>query len=171
MATGRWRHSPACFLCGAAACRLWTTSEVIIYMLPFIFTNVTQILWCRPDAHKGRIYNVSLSFFFFFPVVEIHQISVTLRWKISIQALHPPLLPSLPSLLPSPLSLLCTGVWSCFLMSSGTSGAITLSPSVVTLCTRCKALLIQRHVCIHSCTPALSSTRPKVNKTTLHLQN
>ena len=100
--------------------------------------------------------------FFFFPVVEIHQISVTLRWKISIQALHPPLLPSLPSLLPSPLSLLCTGVWSCFLMSSGTSGAITLSPSVVTLCTRCKALLIQRHVCIHSCTPALSSTRPKV---------
>lgn len=62
--------------------------------------------------------------------------------------------PSLPSLLPSPLSLLCTGVWSCFLMSSGTSGAITLSPSVVTLCTCCKALSIQPHVCIHSCTPA-----------------
>ena len=126
-------------------------------MLPFIFTNVTQILRCRPDAHKGRIYNVSFLFFFFFPAVEIHQISVTLRWKTSIQALHPPLLPSsppLPSLLPSPLSLLCTGVWSCFLMSSGTSGAITLSPSVVTLCTCCKALLIQPHVCIHSCTPA-----------------
>lgn len=123
-------------------------------MLPFIFTNVTQILRCRPDAHRGRIYNVSF-FFFFSSGGDSSDLRVTLRWKISIQALRPPLLPSsLPSLLPSPLSLLCTGVWSCFLMSSGTSGAITLSPSVVTLCTCCKALSIQPHVCIHSCTPA-----------------
>lgn len=122
-------------------------------MLPFIFTNVTQILRCRPDAHRGRIYNVS--FFFFFQ-----------RWRFIRSQWHsgekspsrlcilPSSPPSLPSLLPSPLSLLCTGVWSCFLMSSGTSGAITLSPSVVTLCTCCKALSIQPHVCIHSCTPA-----------------
>lgn len=123
-------------------------------MLPFIFTNVTQILRCRPDAHKGRIYNVSFFFFFF------------QRWRFIRSQWHsgekspsrlcilPSSPPSLPSLLPSPLSLLCTGVWSCFLMSSGTSGAITLSPSVVTLCKCCKALSIQPHVCIHSCTPA-----------------
>lgn len=44
-------------------------------------------------------------------------------------------------------SLLCTGVWSCFLMSSGTTGAIALSPSVLTFCTCFKAFIDPQ--CIH----------------------
>ncbi len=90
----------------------------LFYMLLSIFSNVTQLFCCCQDTHKERIYD-----YFHFPTAENHQISVTLRWKISGQALHPPSLHC---------SLLCTRVWSCFLMSSGTSGAITLSPSVVT---------------------------------------
>lgn len=58
--TGRWRHSPACFLCGAPTCSLWSASELLIYMLPFIFTNVTRLLCRCPDAHKERIYNFSI---------------------------------------------------------------------------------------------------------------
>lgn len=131
-------------------CSLWTTSELIIYMLPFIFTNVTQIFCCYPDTHKERIGNC--------PTAENYQISVTLEGGISVQAPHP----FLPSSLFAPLSLLCTGVWSCFLMSTGTAGVIALSPSVVTFCTCYKALLIQ--CAFTDSLLSKGSTGPKVNK-------
>lgn len=77
-----------------------------------------------------------------FPRAENFQIWVSAEaWRGS---LHPSLPPSLTAL-PSPL---CTGVWSCFLMSSGTAGAIALSPSVVTFCTCYKAFIDP--VCIHT---------------------
>lgn len=50
----------------------------------------------------------------------------------------------------SPPSLLCTGVWSCFLMSSGTTGAIALCPSVLTFSMCFKAFIDP--LCIHTFT-------------------
>lgn len=75
---------------------------------------------------------------------ENFQIGVSAEaWRGSLHPSLPPSLTALPS-------LLCTGVWSCFLMSSGTTGAIALSPSVVTFCTCYKAFIDP--VCIHTFT-------------------
>lgn len=76
------------------SCSLWTTSELMIYMLSFIFTNVTQIFCCCPNAQRKDLC------FFQFPTAENHHISLTHRWKISVQlCILPP-----PSLLSSPCS-------------------------------------------------------------------
>lgn len=103
--TGRWRHSPACATYEQPLSFLFTRSA---------FFLLTQLL-CR-CTKTGLM---------FFPISKFSK-TTDLRSNLS-PAHHPFLLPAFTSL----LSMLCTEVWSCFLMSLGTSGSVILTPSVV----------------------------------------
>lgn len=141
-------------------------------MLPFIFTNVTQILRCRPDAHKGRIYNVSFLFFFFQRWRFIRSQSDT-----QVKNLHPgsassppPLLPSLSPFTP-PLSPLAALHRSMVLLLNELRHLWRYH--TLTICSNPLHMLqsfidpaSRVHSQLYSC-----SRVPKVNKTTSQLQN
>lgn len=138
--TGRWRCTPAsvqqgeasaCSLSASFACRCWTLSNASL-----LFAGSScQLQKNTRMNHVGREFFHCLFYFFIF--------------KFGVNVSVAELKEGALRLLSAPL-LLCTGVWSCFLMSSGTTGALALCPSVLTFSMCSKAFIDP--LCIHTFT-------------------
>lgn len=111
--TGRWRQSPDC---GSHRPPLQPLNNLSPFKHAFPLTDGMNFCWSLKTQRMD---------------VEVHALKAAgdespdfcdTEVKHFRLCILPP---------PAPLSLLCTGVWCCFLMSLGTSGAITTSPSVV----------------------------------------